>query len=206
MTKHSASRTTGAHHTRESIWAGYVRRIADGDELAMARLYDESSKRAYRFALRLLGDPADAEEVTLDAYMQVWRRANTYDPSRAGVGAWVMMFTRSRALNRLRDRAVARRLNEPLAEDFEREGTAPDPQTLSEAAESERRVGRAVALLSPDANQLITLMYFLGMTPTEVAAHLGQPLSTVRTRLRRAVTQLRGLPLIQLASERRRNT
>jgi len=92
----------------ETPWQPYVQRIAAGDQLALAALYDESSPLVYSIALRILRNPLDAEEVTLDVYLQVWRAAQNYNEDRGSVGAWLVMLVRSRAIDRLRSREIGR--------------------------------------------------------------------------------------------------
>src|SRR5262249_57648016 len=90
---------------QEAAWRAYVGQSAGGDQSALAALYDESSSLVYSVALRVLGDVADAEEVTLDVYTQVWKTAGTYDTSRGSVTAWLVTLARSRAIDRVRARA-----------------------------------------------------------------------------------------------------
>lgn len=90
--------------SEQSAWSHYLRRIAEGDQSALAALYDESSRLVYATALRILQGPDDAEEVTMDVYMQVWRGAKDYRDQRGSVAAWLVMLARSRAIDRLRSR------------------------------------------------------------------------------------------------------
>ena len=90
--------------SRQAALAGYLIRCAAGDQSALAALYDETNRLVYSMALRILSEPADAEEITLDVYLQVWRTARTYTDKRGNVGTWLVMLARSRAIDRLRSR------------------------------------------------------------------------------------------------------
>src|ERR1700735_1658246 len=93
----------------ERAWSGYVRRIMAADQGALASFYDATNHLVYGMALRILGNPADAEEVTLDIYTQVWRGASGFDERRGSVLAWLMTIARSRSIDRLRSRGDSRR-------------------------------------------------------------------------------------------------
>src|SRR5580658_8917235 len=101
---HGSDTWTGKSVSDQSNWLRYMERSARGDQGAFASLYDASRQMVYATALRILGEPADAEEVTLDVYMQVWRNAKDYTDRRGSVGAWLVMLTRSRAIDRVRSR------------------------------------------------------------------------------------------------------
>src|SRR5258707_5499931 len=90
----------GGRSAREAVWHGYVRRCAEGDQKALGSLYDESSQQVYGVVLSVLRDTADAEEVTLDVYSQVWRSAAVYSTQRGSVIAWLLTLARSRAIDR----------------------------------------------------------------------------------------------------------
>jgi RNA polymerase sigma-70 factor (ECF subfamily) len=126
--------------TRESVWKEYVGRCSHQGASAVGKLYDERSSLVYSLVLRILGNEADAEEVTLDTYTQVWRIARTYDPSRGNVTAWIVKIGRSRALDRLRARATRAQMVERIPEFVEipasdftpEEGTIPGMIKLRE--------------------------------------------------------------------------
>src|SRR4029450_1275997 len=97
-----ACATLTAPQLQDSAWAEDVRAIAGGDQSALGRLYDQTSPIVYGLVLRIVGDPADAEEVTLDVYTQVWRSAQHFDSRRGTVRAWLVIVARSRAIDRIR--------------------------------------------------------------------------------------------------------
>jgi len=176
----------------EASREGLVRRMAEGDQSAMAEFYDQTSALAFGLALRILGDHGAAEDVLLDVYTQVWKQAATYEPSRGSPSAWLLTVTRSRAIDlrraRGRDRAT-----EPLESAGEICAEAPGPETLTVAAERHRFVQRALSSLNAELRQVIHLAYFGGLSHSEIAHHLGQPLGTVKTRIRSGMMQLRTL-------------
>jgi RNA polymerase sigma-70 factor (ECF subfamily) len=172
-------------------WHRWIEGSARGEQQSLARLYDQSNRLVYGIALRILGDPADAEEVTLDVYTQVWRTARDYTPDRGAPSSWLIMLARSRALDRLRSRGrrTGRETTLDTAGEPESGGHLPDEAAfLSQAS---MRVRSAMAGLAPEQREAIELSFFSGLTHSELAARLGQPLGTVKTRIRSGMTRLR---------------
>lgn len=168
-----------------------VRRIASGDEQAFAALYDHTCGLVHALALRILGNQADADEVTLDVFTQVWRTAGAFRPERGSVLGWLTMVARSRALDRLRSRS-SREQHEgvmPLPLDAPTEDCGPE-QTAS-LREQQQRVRAALRALPPEQRQLIELAYYGGLSQSELAVALRQPLGTVKTRVRLGMMKLR---------------
>ena len=168
-----------------------VRRMATGDEDALAALYDATSAMVHGLAVKILRDEALAEDVTLEVYMQAFRQAAGYDSARGTALGWLLTLARSRAIDRFR--AVARRRsNEESVDALERVAeTAADPVDATLAGESRRAVVAALASLTPEQRRPIELAYYAGMSQTEIAAALGQPLGTVKTRIRTGMLTLR---------------
>lgn len=176
----------------QGVLASLLQGIARGDESSLAAFYDATGKWVYGLALRILGDAAAAEEVTLDVYLQVWRRAGAYSPERGAPSAWLLSIGRSRAIDRLRSGATRRRREEPFHEGFfDRPSPAADPMALSEEAERRRLVALAVSSLPPEQKRAIELAYFVGLTHSEISQRLGEPLGTVKTRIRLGMIKLR---------------
>jgi RNA polymerase sigma-70 factor (ECF subfamily) len=176
---------------REALWRDYLSRTAAGDQSALAALYDDSCHLVYSVVLRVVGDVADAEEVTMDVYTQVWRSAAAYDGSRGSVTSWLITLARSRAIDRLRSRS-SRRQNETLfPETFDLPSSGLSPERQSEATQTRRRVTAALQSLSPEQREVVRLAFFAGLTHSELAARLQQPLGTVKTRLRTGMMKLR---------------
>jgi RNA polymerase sigma-70 factor (ECF subfamily) len=169
-----------------------VASIAAGDQAAMAALYDQTNRVVYGLALRILRDPGAAEEATLDVYMQVWRKAATYDISRGNPSAWLLCMARTRALDRLRSSASARNSETALEDSpIERAIATDNPEASTLATERQRIVRAALERLSPEQREVIDVAYFSGLSHSEIAAKLNLPLGTVKTRIRLGMEKLR---------------
>jgi RNA polymerase sigma-70 factor (ECF subfamily) len=176
-----------------------VARMARGDEQALASLYDRFGNLAYSLAYQILGNPADAEEVVTDAFVQAWSTAASFDPARASVPAWLSMITRTRALDRLRSSKRRSHLLEKAAQSSaEPEGSALPLGTMGAAPDQQAehsglraRVNRALAELPENQRKVLELAFFAGLSHSEIAAALNEPLGTVKTRVRAALSKLR---------------
>jgi RNA polymerase sigma-70 factor (ECF subfamily) len=186
-----AELTTGA--AREAAWKEYVGRCALEDAAALGNLYDESSSLVYSLALRVLRNEADAEEVTLDVYTQVWRKAAGYDPERGSVTAWLLTIARSRSIDKVRSRVGRTSLEQPLEESGETRTDAADPEEHTAMSQQRRRVLAALNTLKPEQRRPLELAYFSGLSHSELAARLGLPMGTVKTRIRLGMMKLREL-------------
>jgi RNA polymerase sigma-70 factor, ECF subfamily len=176
---------------KESAWQACVSKVGDGDESALGVLYDETKSMVYGLALRLLGNPEDAEEVTLDVYAQVWKTAKSFNSQRGTVTAWLMLLTRSRSVDRIRARASRNRNTEPLPETAEIPARAATPEQASATGEQRRIVLEALSRLPSEQRRLLELAFFSDLTHTELASKLGEPLGTVKTRIRLGMMKLR---------------
>jgi RNA polymerase sigma-70 factor (ECF subfamily) len=177
---------------RDEIWYAYLKRIAVGDSEALGSLYQDTGTVLYSMALRMLNNPADAEEVVLEVFEQVWRTAERYDPTRSRVLWWLSMQIRSRALDRLRSSKRRQEMEMPIPETFDPAGVDPAPDHLVSFREDQRRVRTALAGLPAEQRQALELAYFLGMSHAEIAERLGAPLGTIKSRIRGALQVLRG--------------
>lgn len=178
---------------REAFWRQCLERAAAGDEQAFAGFYDESSGLVYSVALRILGNAADAEEVTLEVYTHVWRSAGDFDAARGSVRAWLAMLARSRAIDRLRSGATRRTFERELPEAVAIVDPGILPDEAGAANQRRRFIQAALETLSAEQRQAIELAYFSDLSHSELAAKLGQPLGTVKTRIRLAMMKLREL-------------
>jgi RNA polymerase sigma-70 factor, ECF subfamily len=178
---------------REAAWGNYIRRCALRDESALATLYDESSQLAYTIAIRILQDEADASEVVLDVYKQLWDGAARFDEQRGSAAAWIVVLARSRAMDRRRFRASRMRAGVRLEEVDEVTSALPSPESLAMTSQSSRSVMRALAAVPPEQREALELAFFAGLSHSEIAERLGEPLGTVKTRIRLAVIRLREL-------------
>jgi RNA polymerase sigma-70 factor, ECF subfamily len=178
---------------REAAWGDYIRRCASRDESALGVLYDESSQLAYTIAMRILQDEADAAEVVLDVYKQVWDRAARFDEQRGSAAAWIVILARSRAMDRRRFRTARMRTAATVEELPDVISTEASPESLAIASQSSRSVMRALAAVPTQQRQALELAFFAGLSHSEIAEQLGEPLGTVKTRIRLAVARLREL-------------
>ena len=158
-----------------------LQRIASGEPGALAELYDRFAGLVHGLSLRILRDPADAEDVVQEVFVQVWRQAGSFDPGRGSLQAWLCMIARSRALDRLRRRSARR-------EDPEDEAPAPGD---SPTPEHTLAVRKALLALPEEQRRALELAYYEGLTQSEIAQRLGHPLGTVKTRIRSAMIRLR---------------
>lgn len=166
-------------------------RMAKGDQSALATLYDNTNRLVYGLILRVLGDSSTAEEVLLDVYTQVWRQAASYDNVRGTPLAWLTTIARSRAIDRLRSGWQDRQRKEPLDAVNDRETGVANPEEMTVASELQRFVREALSSLSPEQREVIELAYYGGLSHSEIAAKLNQPLGTVKTRTRLGMIKLR---------------
>lgn len=170
---------------------------ASGDERALGDLYDRHGGMAFSLACAIVGEHADAEEVVADAFAQVWRSAAGFDPARGSVPAWLATIVRTRALDLVRSRKRRARVLEEAAEVTD-EGetlvltpTFEAPDRSAELTETRAIVRRSLADLPAPQRRVIELAYFGGLSQSEIAAQLSEPLGTVKTRMRAAMERLR---------------
>jgi RNA polymerase sigma-70 factor (ECF subfamily) len=173
-----------------------VARAAQGDERAIGLLYDRYGSVVYAVAYRIVGQRADAEEVVLEAFAQAWREAPRFEAGRGSVAGWLTMIARSRALDLVRARSRRDRMTATAAAD--RPGASPamgefrqDPGSALDHDERRRQVRQALETLSPPQRQAIELAYFEGLSQSEIAERLQEPLGTVKTRVRLGMQKLR---------------
>ena len=171
-------------------WSQLLQLIAERRESALSMLYDQSSALVFSIAYRILSDRGDAEEVTLDVFNYVWRSAENYDASRGSVANWLVMLARSRAIDRFRSTALRAQIREPLADPVEIPVDVPDPEETAVVQEHRRIVRDAVATLPKEQRQAIELAFFSALSHSEVAGALGEPLGTVKTRIRLGLRRL----------------
>jgi RNA polymerase sigma-70 factor (ECF subfamily) len=162
-----------------------------GDQSALTALYDSTKRLVYGLALRVLGDTATAEEVLFDVYSQVWRQASSYDRGRGAPLAWIMTIARSRAIDRLRSGRQEQQRKEPLETARAEPAATVNPEEASVIAERRRIVRSALESLTAEQREVIELAYYSGLSHSEIAVKLGQPLGTVKTRTRLGMMKLR---------------
>jgi RNA polymerase sigma-70 factor (ECF subfamily) len=174
-----------------------IARIGRGDQSAFDALYDRLSGPLYSLALRMLGNAADAQEALQDVFLQIWSRARTYDPQQSSVFSWTVLLTRSRVIDRLRARGRRLRVLVPSTDVEEDSTEAADASTAENVAdttdknEEAARVRSILNNLPSEQREAIELAFFTDLTHHEIAARLGQPLGTVKARIRRGLLKLR---------------
>jgi RNA polymerase sigma-70 factor (ECF subfamily) len=189
MSSPASPATSAGDHT-------LVASVASGDERAIASLYDRYGGVLYAVAYRIVGQRADAEEVVLEAFAQAWREAARFDATRGSVAGWLTMIARSRALDLVRARARRERMTATAA--AEQPDASPamgdwrnDPGGAVDEAERRARVREALATLSTPQREAIELAYFGGLSQSEIAERLQEPLGTIKTRVRLGMQKLR---------------
>ena len=169
--------------------AELLARVASGDRDAFAALYDRFSKPLFSFALRIVGNPADAEDVLQEVFVQLWEKAGQFDPSQGKPFTWSVTMTRNKAIDRLRSSQRRSRLVE--------EATLADP--AMDVAETGKVIGTdeatrirtAVNTLPADQRQAIEMAFFGGLTHHQIAEKISEPLGTIKARIRRGMLKLR---------------
>jgi RNA polymerase sigma-70 factor (ECF subfamily) len=202
-------RTTDLGSDPESD-AGLVRQMIDGSQEALASLYDRHAQTVFAAAMRTSRDRWIAEEVVQETFLTLWDRADQYDPARGTLRAWLLTIARNRAVDRLRaagrhdraatfssfgtgeadDQSIAEWLT-ASGELIVMAGPEPGPEVALSDKETHASIHDALACLAPLERQVIVLAYDGGLSQSEIAAHLGWPVGTVKTRTRRALSRLR---------------
>jgi RNA polymerase sigma-70 factor (ECF subfamily) len=166
-------------------------RIADGDRDAFGLFYDRYAPVLFGFCVRILKDARDAEDVLQEVFVQVWRDARRFDAARASVKTWLFTIARSRALDRWRSRhSLEQRFDAASGESLDRADAGDGGQ---ETAALRDYVGRCLEKLSENERVVLRLAYFDGYTQEEIAERLNEPLGTVKSRTRSALTKLRAI-------------
>lgn len=172
-----------------------MQRIAGRDTAAWSVLYDRYSALVFPLCLRILGDRTDAEELLADIFWTVWTEPARYDPARGSLLSYLLILTRSRGIDRLR----SQRRHQTVAREAQQAGTASSQgggqgdSPLAEALLAEQRswIRQALGELQPEQRRAIELCFYEGLSHSEIAAKLGQPLGTVKGRIRNGLIHLR---------------
>ncbi len=173
----------------EEDWATLIKSIAAGDQLALHALYEMAHRLVFTLNMRITANRETAEELTIDVFHDIWRRASAYDAANGTVLGWIMNQARSRAIDRLRFESRRKRTDggdmPPLAD------VAADPHDALELREQGESLRAALAALTPDERQAIETTFFAGLTHAEAAVRLDLPLGTIKTRIRSGLHKLR---------------
>jgi RNA polymerase sigma-70 factor (ECF subfamily) len=167
-----------------------IRRAARGDHQALHGLYERHAARAMALALRVLHQPTEAEEVVQESFFEVWRRAPEYDPVRGSPQAWIFTICRTRAIDRLRSRAAGARV---LSQQDADANVASSPVEGAEQRQARERIDAALSQLPAEQRRVLELAYFEGLSQSEIAGRTGEPLGTVKTRVRLGMEKLASL-------------
>jgi RNA polymerase sigma-70 factor, ECF subfamily len=182
----------------EQAWTKLVQSIAAGDQLALHELYEMAHRIVFTLIMRITANRETAEELTVDVFHDVWRRASGYDAANGTVLGWIANQARSRAIDRLRFDSRKKRSDggelQPPAE------PAPDPRDVLELREQGESLRAALAMLTPAEREAIETTFFGGLTHAEAAARLDQPLGTIKTRIRSALHKLRQTLTVETGS------
>jgi RNA polymerase sigma-70 factor, ECF subfamily len=171
-----------------------IARIGRRDQSAFSALYDRLSGPLYSLTVKMLGDPVEAQDALQDVFLQIWSRAETYDPEQSSVFSWAVLLTRSRVIDRLRARGRRSRVVVAPTDDTP---TAADASTVESAADTAEKNDEAARVryvlnsLPSEQREAIEMAFFEHLTHHEIAARLGQPLGTVKARIRRGLLKLR---------------
>ena len=174
----------------EAEWVALVRSVAAGDQGALLALYERAHRVVFTLIMRITANQATAEEVTLDVFHDVWRRASRYQEADGTVLGWIMNQARSRAIDRLRFEQRRKRVRSETTDHVPATATAT-PEDLVAFQQQSRAVRAALGVLTPDERQAIEAAFFSELTYSNVAERLNQPLGTIKTRIRSGLHKLR---------------
>jgi RNA polymerase sigma-70 factor, ECF subfamily len=174
----------------EDEWLQLVRAVAGGDQAALHSLYEQTHRIVFTLIMRITANRETAEEVTVDVFYDVWRKASSYDPVNGSVVGWIMNQARSRAIDRLRFEQRKKRVN-TYPDSLRPTTDIVDPQQACLFEEQGRLLRNALEVLTPEERNSIETAFFSELTYEETARKLNQPLGTVKTRIRSGLGKLR---------------
>jgi RNA polymerase sigma-70 factor (ECF subfamily) len=174
----------------EEEWLKLLRAISGGDQLALHSLFEQTHRIVFTLIVRITMNRETAEEVTLDVFYDVWRKASTYDPANGSVVGWVMNQARSRAIDRLRFDQRKKRVN-TYPHSLRSTTDIVDPQQACLFEEQTHQLQVALEVLTAEERKAIETAFFSELTYEQTARNLNQPLGTVKTRIRSGLEKLR---------------
>jgi len=175
---------------QEGEWLSLVQAVAYGDQRALHTLYERTHRIVFTLIMRICKSRETAEELTVDVFHDVWRRAPAYDPKAGSVVGWIMNQARSRAIDRLRFEQRKKRVNPHADEPLAVQGVGDSAERIV-SDEQGARLRKALAVLAPEERQAIEAAFFSDLTYVEVAMRHNQPVGTVKTRIRSGLSKLR---------------
>jgi RNA polymerase sigma-70 factor (ECF subfamily) len=159
--------------------------MKSGDQSALAALYDRYSSVVYAVALRVLGDTGAAEDVLQEVFLQLWRNPGAFDAARGSLGSWLAVITRNRAIDLLRRRRPATDIEDVIV------SVAPDLAAEADRSRAAAKVRDVMAAMAKPQRTALEMAYFEGMSHSEIARKTGEPLGTIKTRIRAGLIALR---------------
>jgi RNA polymerase sigma-70 factor, ECF subfamily len=170
--------------------AALITRVRSGDQDAMTAIYDRYSGIVYSIALRVLGDTAAAEDVMQEIFMQLWRKPQMFDSARGSMGAWLAVIARHRAIDTLRRRKPENDVDDVVL------SSGLDLESVTQRNVIVSRVRQIIAQMPGEQQKAMSMAFFEGLTHSEIAAQTGEPLGTIKTRIRSGLINIRkGLAL-----------
>lgn len=166
-----------------------IDRIINRDKTAFKEIYSRFSQAVYNLAFRMLGDREDAEEVVQEIFLQVWNKADMYDRARGAVSTWIINISRSRSIDKLR--TLGYRDKNTEIDEEKLKSNSDYSRIIEDREEKNNVIGKALKMLPDNQRQAIELVYFEGLTHVEAAQELGEPVGTIKTRIRLGVLKLR---------------
>ena len=162
-----------------------VTAMKSGDQSAMAELYDRYSSVVYAVALRILGDTMAAEDILQEVFLQLWRNPSAFDAARGSLGPWLAVITRNRAIDALRKRKPETDIEEVIV------SVAPDLAGQADRSRAAERVRGVLSAMPSPQRSALEMAYFEGLSHSEIATKTGEPLGTIKTRIRAGLMALR---------------
>lgn len=171
--------------------AALVQRLLQRDVSAFEQLYDRHSRIVYALVLRILQQASTAEEVVQDVFLQLWRNASQYQTARGAFVPWLLTLARNRALDHLRLKSERQRRREDQTEELPSIAAPPQYEKLLDEKRRAERVRSLIGSLSPQQKRAIEMAYFEGLSHSEIAAALKEPLGTVKSWIRNGLLRLK---------------
>lgn len=162
-----------------------VTAVKAGDQSAMAQLYDRYSSIVYAVALRVLGDTGAAEDILQEVFLQLWRNPSAFDSARGTLAAWLAVITRNRAIDALRKRKPETDIEDVII------SVAPDLASDADRTRVAAKIRGVLSSMSPPQRSALEMAYFEGLSHSEIADKTGEPLGTIKTRIRAGLIALR---------------
>ena len=187
----SALRTEEERKRRAAEDAASLKRVAEGDDSALSSLYDRYSGMLTALVQRIVRDPSDAEEIVQRVFLQAWKQADRYDPSRSSASTWLVLIARSRAIDLIRSRKVKDRTLEAVQQEKKGQYTSNEGGERVWLDERRERLSVEMAKLPAEQREILEMAFYQGMTQREIAESTGTPLGTVKTRSLLAMKKMR---------------